>query len=363
RAKIADIVDEWVTANGAPHRLAANQPLSHRRHFVGQRVRLKIFHGNNAPARKLLPKWQADWYIFKFVAGSNNKTVVVRHFPDMKEKVISTDYILADPVQPDIVPAQLNIVRMDPPVNEAPVVPLYPLLEVSSASSEARGAPSDRSARDEASSDRAEVGSPLSAVQGEAPVYWVAQDRGNPLGSPAIPAAPSVAAPSVPSVVPEVRSPQLGDVLVDDAFGPDIPSLHSESSRPSDRQGTSVLTPASAPSSSTPASTPSSVAPVMRSPSTPGSTPSSVPVTPDSRHAASLNSTGSARSAVSRPPSSARSRLTSSPSAVSGRSHESFGTPVQQNVPADVVEPVPPAPVAESVQPAQPPLRVTRTGR
>ncbi|KAF4720184.1 hypothetical protein FOZ62_026696 [Perkinsus olseni] len=43
----------------------------------------------------------------------------------------------------------------------------------------------------------AEVGSPLSAVQGEAPVYWVAQDRGNPLGSPAIPVAPSVAAPSV----------------------------------------------------------------------------------------------------------------------------------------------------------------------
>ncbi|KAF4744225.1 hypothetical protein FOZ63_016856, partial [Perkinsus olseni] len=213
----------------------------------------------------------------------------------MKEKVISIDYILADPVQPDIVPAQLNIVRMDPPVNEAPVVPLYPLLEVSSASSEAREAPSDHSARDEASSDRAEVGSPLSAVQGEAPVYWVAQDRGNPSGSPAIPAAPSVAAPSAPSLVPEVRSPQLGDVLVDDALGPDIPSLPSEGSRVSDMQGTPVLTPASAPSSLTPAlspssvapaSTPSSVAPVMRSPSTPGLTPSSVPVTPDSRHAA-----------------------------------------------------------------------------
>ncbi|KAF4759498.1 hypothetical protein FOZ63_003778, partial [Perkinsus olseni] len=92
RAKIADVVDEWVTANGAPHRLAADQPLSHRRHFVGQR----------------------------FVAGANNKTVVVRHFPDMKEKVISTDYILADPAQPDTLPPQLNIVRMDPPVNEAP---------------------------------------------------------------------------------------------------------------------------------------------------------------------------------------------------------------------------------------------------
>ncbi|KAF4737131.1 hypothetical protein FOZ62_001140, partial [Perkinsus olseni] len=70
--------------------------------------------------------WQPDWYIVKFIQGVNNKTVVLRHFPDLAEKVISTDFLLADPVQPHAVPPQLGVVRMDPPVEEAPSAPSFP---------------------------------------------------------------------------------------------------------------------------------------------------------------------------------------------------------------------------------------------
>ncbi|EER15720.1 hypothetical protein Pmar_PMAR010001, partial [Perkinsus marinus ATCC 50983] len=217
RAKIDDVMDEWATANGASYRLAALRQPPHRRHYVGQRVRLKIFHGNNAPARKLLPKWQADWYIFKFVAGSNNKTVVVRHFPDLQEKVISTDYILADPVQPEMIPVQLNIVRMEPPADEAPRVPLYPFKEIPRTDPVLQEDPLDHFAdSDEVSSYVAEMGSPSHdrLHQPQPSAYWVAQDDTDVLQP-------------LPEVG-EVRSPQDGDMLIDDASGPVIPSLPSE---------------------------------------------------------------------------------------------------------------------------------------
>ncbi|EER03186.1 retrovirus polyprotein, putative, partial [Perkinsus marinus ATCC 50983] len=209
RAKIDDVMDEWATANGASYRLAALRQPSHRRHYVGQRVRLKIFHGNNAPARKLLPKWQADWCIFKFVAGSNNKTVVVRHFPDPREKVISTDYILADPIQPEMIPVQLNIVRMEPPVDEAPRVPLYPFKEIPRTGPVLQEDHLDHFAdSDEVSSYVAEMGSPSHdrLYQPQPSAYWVAQDDTDVLQP-------------LPQVG-EVRSPQDGDMLIEDASGP-----------------------------------------------------------------------------------------------------------------------------------------------
>ncbi|KAF4646799.1 hypothetical protein FOL47_005606, partial [Perkinsus chesapeaki] len=128
RACIEDNVDEWVTAHGAGFQMLKEKEkvVAMRRHFVGQRVRLRVRHPNNLPGRKLLPKWQLDWYIAKFVPGTYLKTVVLRHYPSKEEKVISTDYIVPDPVQPADVPAELGIVRLDPPVEEGPRIDQFP---------------------------------------------------------------------------------------------------------------------------------------------------------------------------------------------------------------------------------------------
>ncbi|KAF4753959.1 hypothetical protein FOZ62_008703, partial [Perkinsus olseni] len=129
RACIEDNVDEWVTSQGAGFRRLQEQEAAFRRHFVGQRVRLRISHPNNVPGRKLLPKWQLDWYIAKFVPGTHYKTVVLRRYPLREEKVISTDFIVPDPVQPDVVPPLLDIVKLDPPAEEAPQVAQFPFRE------------------------------------------------------------------------------------------------------------------------------------------------------------------------------------------------------------------------------------------
>ncbi|EER03786.1 retrovirus polyprotein, putative [Perkinsus marinus ATCC 50983] len=215
RACIEDNVDEWVTAHGAGFQALKEREkiAAARRHFVGQRVRLRIHHPNNLPGRKLLPKWQLNWYIAKFVPGTHLKTVVLRHYPSKEEKVISTDYIVPDPVQPADVPVELGIVRLDPPVEEGPRIEQFPFRDEL-----VRSAASRRSAR---SSVVPDVEAPANLRLVDIPYVYDGDDL-DPLAERRDDLLPRLEAPSSGSAqvsVPRLETPipvpvQLGSAVL-----------------------------------------------------------------------------------------------------------------------------------------------------
>ncbi|KAF4758554.1 hypothetical protein FOZ63_031944 [Perkinsus olseni] len=386
RAKIADLVDEWVTAGGAAQRKVAEQQQALLRYFVGQRVRMKIFHSNNTPGHKLLPKWQTDWYVVKFLPGVHNKTVVVQHYPDLREKVISTDYLLPDPAQPEQIPACLRIQRGPPPELEAPAVPMYPFDGVPSVAPPSITVPPATSAEAGGSSavaDDASVaatdGVSLSEALGEAfdpvgmapPNAPLARNAQRPPGN--VTYSVIMTAPRVPQVQ-SPSSPRSADQL-----RPEPPSSARQSVRSEDFQE-----PAEAP---TPRPAPPSIrsdarasSPAQSLLSMPGSAPARMSVVASPEEARGSDESrfdsplGSVEGADDVPAdNSARSVGLSTPrtppsSAGSQRPSEQSGI-IEADVPDPLVQAEVPVPVVEAPQQEQPhesgpfagrPLRTTR---
>ncbi|KAF4648073.1 hypothetical protein FOL47_003793, partial [Perkinsus chesapeaki] len=107
-----DMVDQAHASASAAARAYYDKKASARQFYVGQRVLVRRL-GPQA-GNKLEPKWSPDWFVIGQMPGQENKVLKVKHKDTLQTRVLSADHIAIDPVQPDVVPEALGILRRDP---------------------------------------------------------------------------------------------------------------------------------------------------------------------------------------------------------------------------------------------------------